>query len=490
MLKVHFSCERADLWQRIRRLKLELQRRLNRRRVRTTLLTISGPKGADILADITPSEKLLRIRALLAQWMRMENLAVLTASGCSCGENIGGKTLTGLENAVIGVLQARYDPKKKEDAVPKQIVDARAARRGDKGSQPFETWLTHISNTEHLLGAASSPIQVIGWSDGNGRIFEVNAADAKRLLLDIEHSIYGFCALQLPEIEEGVTGHHAFFAKLIARDPSLGRAHIFTVNYDTVIEQALDQLGILFSMGSEEKRRPNSTHRYTVSMFTIRGTSVRGVYAATISFCTCTSSTAPFIGISHQMVRFELSIRTLISSPRGGGLNRDQVRANKLDELWPPDRRIAILPTANKFVQTFDLPFSHLFRAFHQRLNTPQTFFIVVGYGFGDDHLNEIIDVAMTNPSLIMLIVNPNPTEELRVKLKRYQDIGERVFLLCPAVSGQTTRATFEDFAINLMPQVQWLEDFVKLRRYEKTISDGPAGEAIGDGQDENEVAL
>jgi nitroreductase len=120
----------------------------------------------------------------------------------------------------------------------------------------------------------------------------------------------------------------------------------------------------------------------------------------------------------------------------------------------------------------------------------PITKAATVGYGFGDDHLNEIIDAAMTNPSLIMLIVNPNPTDELRVKLRRYQDIGERVFLLCPAVSGRTTHATFEDFAINLMPQVQWLEDFVKLRRYEKMISDGPAGEAIADARGKNETAL
>ena len=33
------------------------------------------------------------------------------------------------------------------------------------------------------------------------------------------------------------TGHHAFLAKLVARDPSLGRVHLFTTNYDTLIEQ-------------------------------------------------------------------------------------------------------------------------------------------------------------------------------------------------------------------------------------------------------------
>jgi SIR2-like domain len=437
-----------------------------------------GPKGNDVLAEVKPAEKLLRIRALLAQWMRMENLVVLAASGCSCGEYIGGKTLRVLEESVIGVLQGRYDANKKDDLVLRRIVDARASQVGAEGAQSFESWLTHVSSTEHLLESAGSPINTISWQTAADGVVNLDAKTARRLLLDIEHAIYGFCALKLPPIEEEVTGHHAFFAKLIGRDPSLGRAHIFTTNYDTVIEQALDQLRILFFDGfggkTETKFDPSvygldvyypgevsagRVRRYDkfLHLYKLHG-SIHWYQAPDGTVCSAHEGLDDFV-TWHE-------------------LKTDQERASQLDTLWPTDRRIAILPTANKFVQTLDLPFSHLFRAFHQRLHIPQTFFVVVGYGFSDDHINEIIDSAMTNPSLIMLIVDPSPTDRLRDKLRRYQNIGERVFLLCPAVDG-SKYATFDDFAINLMPQVQWLDDYVKLRRYEKTVGDGPAGDAL-----------
>ena len=33
--------------------------------------------------------------------------------------------------------------------------------------------------------------------------------------------------------------------------------------------------------------------------------------------------------------------------------------------------------------------------------------------------------------------------------------------------------ATFDDFARNVMPDVQWLDDFLRLRRFEKQIASG-----------------
>jgi hypothetical protein len=43
--------------------------------------------------------------------------------------------------------------------------------------------------------------------------------------------------------------HLAFLAKLVARDSNLGRVHVFTLNYDTLFEQALELLGIQYFDG-------------------------------------------------------------------------------------------------------------------------------------------------------------------------------------------------------------------------------------------------
>jgi hypothetical protein len=44
----------------------------------------------------------------------------------------------------------------------------------------------------------------------------------------------------------------------------------------------------------------------------------------------------------------------------------------------------------------------------------PQTFLLVIGYAFGDSHLNQMIDDAMTNPELVMLVVDPAPGKTVK----------------------------------------------------------------------------
>ena len=138
-------------------------------------------------------------------------------------------------------------------------------------------------------------------------------------------------------------------------------------------------------------------------------------------------------------------------------------------------RAVGILPTANKFSQTLSMPYAHLFRSFQIRLAVPQTFLLVLGYGFGDDHVNRIIDNALMNPSLIMLVVEPSVSGYAADRIRRYRDLGRRAFLLSPTMERFTESpfqwATFNDFAHSIMPDVQWLNDFLRLRRFERQVA-------------------
>ena len=57
----------------------------------------------------------------------------------------------------------------------------------------------------------------------------------------------------------------------------------------------------------------------------------------------------------------------------------------------------------------------------------------------------------------------------------RYKDLGKRAFVLCPTeaafAAAKFKHATFDDFARSVMPDVQWLNDFLRLRRFEKQIA-------------------
>ena len=110
----------------------------------------------------------------------------------------------------------------------------------------------------------------------------------------------------------------------------------------------------------------------------------------------------------------------------------DKARDLSTDKFAPDYKEFGILPTSNKFIQTLDMPYSHLFRALQARLSAPQTFLLVLGYGFGDDHVTRIIETALMNPALVMLVVEPNPDSEIIKKIARYKELGKRAFILTP----------------------------------------------------------
>lgn len=437
---------------------------------------LSGPAGTDILAEHRdPRQQIMRIRALLAEWLRMENVVVLIGSGASVAR--GGLLLDRLEEKVLEIVEARCKQMGRTASI--QLLDQRRSSRAT-GPQ-FEEWLSYLSNVRFLLSNEASPITSLQW-EGHA----VPPSDEfEKVMRDIERSIHALCSLALPEPMDERTAHHALVAKLIARDAALGRSHVFTLNYDTLIEQAFDQLAIQYMdgfVGTVQRRFDPSCYGLDIYY---PGDTREGRVRRFDKFA--------HLYKLHGSVNWRLSSagRVIQSSSQASsqstawrGLGADE-QARQLDDFFPEGSEpIAILPTANKFVQTLDLPYAHLFRALHNRLHESQTFLLVLGYGFGDAHLNRIIDDAMNNPSLVLLVVDPRPRHATVERLKLYQDTGERAFLLSPQdQSGPVSACAFDDFAQNLLPQIQWLDDLIRLRKVEKTLHDS-AGPTTGGAED------
>ena len=72
-----------------------------------------------------------------------------------------------------------------------------------------------------------------------------------------------------------------------------------------------------------------------------------------------------------------------------------------------------------------------------------------------------------------MLVVEPNPKSAIIERIRKYKYLGKRAFVLTAAGEAHNaapfSNATFDDFALSIMPDVQWLDDFLRLRRFEKT---------------------
>lgn len=425
----------------------------------------------DLLANQSAKDAKHRLQALIAEWLRMENLVVLAGAGTSVSS--GGKTMDNLERDVLETIKetTTFPDTVLKENVLKIIED----RKKESPKSGFEDWLSFLVNAGHLGTAPSSPFSGVKWKGSA----DPTKADLSWFVGRAGKSIFAECALVLPDAPAtgsmDIAPHLPLLAKLVARDSNLGRAHLFTLNYDTLFEQALELLGIQYFDGFTGR----ADARFDPSVYGLDiyypGEVAEGRVRRFDKFV----HLYKLHGSIHWQVRGD-ELRARHPSLQPFADYRAQtaaVRADKLDELAKSLPAVGIMPTANKFAQTLSMPFAHLFRSFQIRLGAPQTFLLVLGYGFGDDHVTRIIETALMNPSLVMLVVEPNPKSATIDRIRRYKELGKRAFVLTatePAFeASQFTHATFDDFARSIMPDVQWLEDFLRLRRFEKQIAIG-----------------
>ena len=76
------------------------------------------------------------------------------------------------------------------------------------------------------------------------------------------------------------------------------------------------------------------------------------------------------------------------------------------------------------------MPYSELFRHFAYCTSQPQSVLFTVGYSFCDEHFNDIIYQALSNPSFTLIIVDFNGTRGSK-EIKRLKDLNDpRIIIL------------------------------------------------------------
>lgn len=449
-------------------------------------LTEDGSVG-DLLSGLDQKQGRIRLQALISEWLRMENLVVLTGAGTSV--SAGGKTMVNLEKAVLATIEAMSDVPASIVAIIKDRNDAvGTAALLDNPILGFEAWLSFIANALVVAKSTDAPFSGVVWPTTP----TPSATDLEWFVKRLRMAIFAECALSLPDTgtatsASSIASQIAFLSKLVARDSNLGRAHLFTLNYDTLFEQALEMLGVQYFDGFTGR----AAARFDPSVYGLDiyypGEVAEGRVRRFDKFLHFYKLHGSIHWYEHAE---EMHARHPDLTPfQGFASMRPSEKAAALVPLASKMPAVGILPTANKFAQTLTMPYAHLFRSFQVRLGIPQTFLLVLGYGFGDDHVSRIIENALMNPSLVMLVVEPNPNSPVIERIRRYKDLGKRAFVLSPIAgvfaASPFKYATFDDFATSVMPDVQWLDDFLHLRRFEKqialsgTLSDASAGAGV-----------
>ena len=67
--------------------------------------------------------------------------------------------------------------------------------------------------------------------------------------------------------------------------------------------------------------------------------------------------------------------------------------------------QVVIYPNSSKDLETAFYPYAELFRDFSSSICQPNSVIITYGYGFGDSHINRVIEDMMTIPSTHLVVI-------------------------------------------------------------------------------------
>jgi hypothetical protein len=388
------------------------------------------------------------VKALVARWLKIQNVSVLLGAGSSLYAT--GFVGEGLFKKVGSLLNKRQSYKTLEILL-KCCSDPKGI--GAK----FESFLSQLTTLYRLSCPTDWPLDKLPVLEFLKRVGIEKSEDLHNLLLDIERAIIAVCTVELPPSAlttktSNVIPHEMLLAKLVARDPHHGRARLFTTNYDTIPEQAMDRLGILYCdgfTGTVARRFNPSAYDLDVHY---PGDVAEGRVRRYDKFLHLyklhgsinwrrdeTSASAPY-GIVFQS-----------TTPLRDLARKDDAFSTLLGE----GEGLAILPTAGKYGETLAMPYAHLFRAFAHSLAQPQTVLFIIGYSGWDAHVNQIVEDALTNPGFSCVVIDPTPSVWARRLCSA--DYSGRVYCF----GGQWGR--FEFFAEHVMPDLEILSTELKV---------------------------
>ena len=237
--------------------------------------------------------------------------------------------------------------------------------------------------------------------------------------------------------------HEMLVKKLLQRPNNLSRVNLFTTNYDMAFDYALDNLGVFYINGFHGiHNRCFRPEVYDYDLY-YPGQSVSGkVHRAekvlryyklhgSLSWIAEAPSPTNTYGISEMPLNenFEFKVGT----------------------------QLMIYPCVSKKTFTLDLPYSELFRRFADAINKPQSVLICLGYSFYDEHINDIIYQALSNPSFTLFIVNYSPEPDPDSEIARLQRLGDKRILILD--QSNYSQSTFVGFVKNILPDLYEISD-------------------------------
>lgn len=281
---------------------------------------------------------------------------------------------------------------------------------------------------------------------------DVRSSDLDDCISHATRALARHCVLPAASKKGGLETYKTFLRKVLTRPLNLKRVNVFTLNYDTLVEQAADAEGIVLLDGfvgtSRRIFRPES---YDQDLYFPAETTEGRVHRFDRVLHLCKL---------HGSIAWVADTAT-IDNPYG-------VTSTAFD----PERELPLLifPTPAKYGETLGMPYSELFRRLAANVVRPQSVLFVVGYGFGDDHVNAIIRQALAVPSFTLVVVDPRPASHFVETLREQKD--RRIWIARGEKLG-----TFSGFVENVLPDLRDEEIRKKVLATHRAVEQTAAGE-------------
>ena len=355
------------------------------------------------------------IRVRIGTLLKAENVSFLLGAGASVesgGLTIGSFPLAiertlhevGLSNAVspsvppwLRMLYSATQAVEGHNSSPttdEAIFERRDQVAGGSSSvSPIESNFEQVLSTLHRWRAALHGNAVRLRTNGESEA-DITSNELDECLVKATQALAQHCVLPTAENQDGCAAYKKFVRKLLTRPLNLKRVSLFTLNYDTLVEQAADAEGIVLLDGFVgTRRRIFRPESYEQDLYFPAETTEGRVHR--------------FDRVLH-LYKLHGSVTWVADTPSLENPYGVAARSSEEAEVQT-NRRLLIYPTPAKISDTLGMPYAEMFRRFATKVVCPQSVLFVVGYGFGDEHVNAIIHQALAIPSFTLVIVDPKP---------------------------------------------------------------------------------
>lgn len=331
-----------------------------------------------------------RIEPWLTALVQSEHLSLLIGSGLTHAvHRIGGEeTLPGMDKKHFSGLGDEISTE------AKRIAKAAGRKEGN-----FEDYV-RVAN-EFLRGLeilAGTDEEKRKRADGVQRKIKDGLESFSKSILEGERNI---ATADKPKREEAFNYLVSFLMSFASRMGTRERLHLFTTNYDRVIEAGADVAGLRLIDRFVGTLSPVfRASRLDVDMH-YNPPGIRGEprYLEGVARFTKLHGSVDWFDFDGAIRRIGL--------PFGA---KDTARYLSAPGVAKDENHLMVYPNAAKDRETAAYPYVELFRDFAASICRPNSTLICYGYSFGDEHINRVIEDALTIPSAHLVVISYDDT--------------------------------------------------------------------------------